>query len=189
MAAKRTQPLALTPPTRPQGPVGAFDQSMKYLLEHHPLAFLRFGLGPQVRILRVLGSSLPSMGREIDGGFLIEADGERAALQVEFHRRHQRREELSLDVAEAQVRLYRRERVPVCSLVFDLYGRRRSGPRCPTNALSTAHGWAVARAASAPRFTIVPPSAPAATSASTCAAFPTRPCSRRRPRPCGPWCR
>ena len=40
----------------------------------------------------------------------------------EFHRRHQSLEELAVDVGEAQIRLYRRERLEVVSLVWDLYG-------------------------------------------------------------------
>ncbi|MEZ4295928.1 MAG: hypothetical protein R3B70_13215 [Polyangiaceae bacterium] len=43
---------------------------------------------------------------------------------MELHRRHQKLDELQVDVAEAQVRLYRREQVPVLSQVWDLYGRR-----------------------------------------------------------------
>src|SRR6185437_8849609 len=38
------------------------------------------------------------------------------------HRRHQSAEDLAVDVAEAQIRLFRRERVRVVSLVWDLYG-------------------------------------------------------------------
>jgi hypothetical protein len=41
---------------------------------------------------------------------------------VEFHRRHQALEELGIDIAEAQIRLFRRERLPVLSQVWDLYG-------------------------------------------------------------------
>jgi hypothetical protein len=44
-------------------------------------------------------------------------------VHIEFHRRHQALEDLAIDVAEAQLRLFRRERLPVVSQVWDLYGR------------------------------------------------------------------
>jgi hypothetical protein len=101
----------------------SFDQSLKYLLQHQPADFLRFGLrDPTVQVLGPLPSDLPSRGRDIDGSYLIERAGMRTAAHLEFHRRHQRLEELAVDVAEAQIRLYRREQLPVLSQVWDLYG-------------------------------------------------------------------
>lgn len=122
---------------------------MKYLLQHHAEAFLRFGLGlpeaaqtgqvktqtdAELTLLKPLASALPSTGREMDGAYLIDlrAAGQsrpqRRAVDIEFSRRHQGHTEMALDIGEAQVRLFRRERVPVCTLVFDLYGRKGRGP-------------------------------------------------------------
>lgn len=101
----------------------SFDQSLKYLLQHQPAAFLRFGLrDPTIQVLGPLPSDLPARGRDIDGSYLIDRGGVRTVAHLEFHRRHQQVEELSIDVAEAQIRLYRRERLPVLSQVWDLYG-------------------------------------------------------------------
>jgi hypothetical protein len=105
--------------------VESFDQSLKYLLQHDPADFIRFGLGdPAVELLGPLPSGLPSRGRDVDGGYLIAHGGRRLVAHIEFHRRHQSLEELAVDVAEAQIRLYRRERLPVLSHVWDLYGQR-----------------------------------------------------------------
>jgi predicted transposase YdaD len=105
--------------------VKSFDQSLKYLLHKEPVDFIRFGLGDgTVQLVEPIPSDLPSRGRDVDGGYRIERGGEELAAHVEFHRRHQKLEDLAVDVAEAQVRLYRRERVPVVSLVWDLYGQR-----------------------------------------------------------------
>jgi hypothetical protein len=101
----------------------SFDQSLKYLLQHEPADFIRFGLrDPTVQILRPVESGLPSRGRDVDGGYAILRGGEAGVAHVEFHRRHESEEDLAVDVAEAQVRLFRRERVKVVSLVWDLYG-------------------------------------------------------------------
>ncbi|MDC3954209.1 hypothetical protein [Polyangium jinanense] len=101
----------------------SFDQSLKYLLQHRPEAFLQFGLGdPTIQVLGPLPSDLPARGRDIDGSYLIVRDGTRTVAHLEFHRRHQGSTELSIDIAEAQIRLYRRERLPVLSQVWDLYG-------------------------------------------------------------------
>ena len=108
----------------------SFDQSLKYLLHHEPADFIRFGLGDTtLRVLAALPSGLPSRGRDVDGSYLIgwpiadsTAVAERAVAHVEFHRRHQSLDELAVDVAEAQFRLYRREGLRVLSLVWDLYG-------------------------------------------------------------------
>lgn len=106
----------------------SFDQSLKYLLQKEPADFIRFGLGDSaVEILGPLPSGLPSRGRDIDGSYLIARGGGRLVAHIEFHRRHQSREELAIDVAEAQIRLFRRERLPVLSLVWDLYGQH-DGP-------------------------------------------------------------
>jgi hypothetical protein len=103
--------------------VESFDQSLKFLLQHDPLDFLRFGLGdPAAQLLSPLPSGLPSRSRDVDGTYLIALGGHKRAAHLEFHRRHQSLEELAIDVAEAQIRLFRRERVPVLSLVWDLYG-------------------------------------------------------------------
>ncbi len=112
----------------------SFDQSLKYLLHHAPAAFIGFGLGePAVRILAAVPTVLPARGRDVDGAYLVarpdapaaEADAAGAdprVVHVEMHRRHQAAEELSADVAEAQIRLFRRERRLVISHVWDLYG-------------------------------------------------------------------
>jgi len=50
------------------------------------------------------------------------ADADKRIVHVELHRRHQSLEDLAVDVAEAQIRLFRRERRLVLSQVWDLYG-------------------------------------------------------------------
>ena len=101
-----------------------FDQSLKYLLHNEPADFIRFGLGDMtVELVEPIPSDLPARGRDVDGGYRVRRDGDELAAHVEFHRRHQKVEELEVDVAEAQVRLFRREAVPVVSQVWDLYGK------------------------------------------------------------------
>src|SRR5262245_58198593 len=106
----------------------SFDQSVKYLLQREPADFLRFGLDtPTLTVVEPLPTNLPSPGRDVDGVYRIEQNGARAIAHVELHRRHQSLDELAIDVAEAQIRLFRRERVEVCSLVWDLYGSANGG--------------------------------------------------------------
>jgi hypothetical protein len=101
----------------------SFDQSLKYLLQLEPADFIRFALSdPAVQVLGPLPSGLPSRGRDVDGSYLIARGDTRLVAHLEFHRRHQSTEELAVDVAEAQIRLFRRERLQVLSLVWDLYG-------------------------------------------------------------------
>src|SRR3954466_3802823 len=91
----------------------SFDQSLKYLLQHEPADFIRFGLGdPTVQVLGPIPSGLPARGRDVDGGYLITrgqggevADEDKRVVHIELHRRHQSIEELGVDVAEAQIRL------------------------------------------------------------------------------------
>lgn len=100
-----------------------FDQSLKYLLQHEPADFVRFGLGdPSAEIVEPLESGLPARSRDVDGSYRVARGGAELVVHVEFHRRHQAREELAVDVAEAQIRLFRRERARVLSQVWDLYG-------------------------------------------------------------------
>ena len=85
-----------------------------------------------MRVLEPVATVLTSRGRDVDGAYLIAAGtappGDRVAeddkrvVHVELHRRHQALEELAIDVAEAQVRLHRRERKLILSHVWDLYG-------------------------------------------------------------------
>ncbi len=142
----------------------SFDQSLKYLLQHEPADFICFGLGdPTIEVLESLPSDLPSRGRDVDGSYAILRDGERQVAHLEFHRRHQSLDELAVDVAEAQIRLYRREALPVLSLVWDLYG----SPDAPVieertlrYGASTRRGGApVASPAESPRGPHDPPSA------------------------------
>ena len=111
----------------------SFDQSLKYLLQHEPAGFIGFGLGaPSVRILSPVPSVLPARGRDIDGAYLIALgdgaedaevpDEDQRLAHIELCRRHQGAKELGVDVAEAQVRLFRREGKLVVSHVWDLYG-------------------------------------------------------------------
>ena len=87
----------------------SFDQSLKYLLEHEPEDFLRFGLnGEPLEALSPVESALPSRGRDVDGSYLFTSRGVQKLAHIEFHRRHQGQDELAIDVAEAQVRLFRR---------------------------------------------------------------------------------
>ncbi len=103
----------------------SFDQSLKYLLQQRPADFVRFALGdPAVRVIGPVASGLPSRSRDIDGAYVIERGGVELVAHFEFHRRHQRAEELAADVGEAQIRLHRREGREVVSLVWDLYGAR-----------------------------------------------------------------
>ncbi len=102
----------------------SFDQSLKHLLQHEPADFIRFGLGdPGAVVVSALPSGLPSRARDVDGDYLVACGDDRIIVHIEFHRRNQTLEELAIDVAEAQIRLFRRERLPVRSLVWDLYGR------------------------------------------------------------------
>ncbi|MEP7120135.1 MAG: hypothetical protein ABJE95_04455 [Byssovorax sp.] len=104
--------------------MGAFDQSLKYLLHHEPADFIRFALGdPRVTVVSALPSSIPAQGRDVDGVYLIARGNNRVVVHIEFHRRHQSLPELGTDVAEAQIRLFRREGLPVLSQIWDLYGR------------------------------------------------------------------
>jgi hypothetical protein len=111
----------------------SFDQSLKYLLHHEPAEFIRFGLGESaIQVLEPVPSGLPARGRDVDGAYLIArgtpeqsgevADADKRVVHIELHRRHQGLDELAVDVAEAQIRLFRRERRLVISQVWDLYG-------------------------------------------------------------------
>lgn len=104
--------------------MNSFDQSLKYLLGREPTGFIQFGLqGDTVEVMRPVESALPSRGRDVDGGYLFTSGGAVRVTHIEFQRRHQRQRDLAIDVAEAQVRLFRREKVEVISFVWDLYGR------------------------------------------------------------------
>lgn len=106
------------------GAMESFDQSLKYLLHHEPADFIRFALGdPRVAVLSALPSSLPARARDVDGVYLIARGTDQIVVHVEFHRRHQALAELGTDVAEAQIRLFRREGRPVLSQIWDLYGQ------------------------------------------------------------------
>ncbi|MBK9262316.1 MAG: hypothetical protein IPM54_21235 [Polyangiaceae bacterium] len=101
----------------------SFDHSLKYLLHQEPADFLRFGFGDDaVVIVAPSESALPSRGRDVDGSYLVYRHGKQMVAHVEFHRRHQSTKDLAVDVAEAQIRLYRREECLVESHVWDLYG-------------------------------------------------------------------
>src|SRR4051812_26844210 len=107
--------------------VETFDDSLKYLVAQCPADFISFGLGNRsVQVLQSVPVALPSRSRDVDGGYLIALAQQRYVAHLEYHRRHQSLEELAVDIAEAQIRLYRREGVPVLSHVWDLYGHRRS---------------------------------------------------------------
>src|SRR5262249_23664133 len=109
----------------------SFDQSLKYLLQHAPADFIGFALGDAgVRVLEPVPTVLPSRGRDVDGAYLIARGGapkevaakDKRVAHIELHRRHQALLDLAVDVAEAQIRLFRRERRLVVSHVWDLYG-------------------------------------------------------------------
>lgn len=117
----------------------SFDHALKYLLAHEPAAFVRFALRAPVEVLEAVPTALPSRGRDVDGGHRVRVGGEERVAHTEFHRRHQSREELAVDVAEAQIRFYRRERVRVLSMVWDLYGDR-GAPVHSTSAFEYAEG-------------------------------------------------
>ncbi|HRI67083.1 MAG TPA: hypothetical protein PK156_22715 [Polyangium sp.] len=104
----------------------SFDESLKYLLHEEPADFLRFAFAdPTLTLVEPCETGLPSRNRDIDGSYVVVRNGVKIIAHVEFHRRHQNMVELAIDVAEAQIRLYRRERCPVVSHVWDLYGNRR----------------------------------------------------------------
>lgn len=109
--------------------MNSFDQALKFLAQHNPRDFIRFALGdPNVDILKPLPTGLPARRRDVDGCYLISSgaacDDEPRVAHLEFHRRNQSLDELAIDVTEAQIRLFRRERKRVTSLVWDLYGKR-----------------------------------------------------------------
>lgn len=109
----------------PRPSMESFDESLKYLLHEEPADFLRFGFAdPNIEIVAPSETDLPSRGRDVDGSYLVLRHGQKMVAHIEFHRRHQGLEELAIDVAEAQIRLYRRERCEVVSHVWDLYGER-----------------------------------------------------------------
>ncbi len=101
----------------------SFDRSLRHLLSTAPAEVLGFGQGQTVLIYRTVETTLRARRRDVDGCYLVGLSGRRVILHVEFHRRHQSLEDLASDVAEAQLRLYRREKLPVLSQVWDLYGR------------------------------------------------------------------
>lgn len=102
--------------------MGIFDQSLKLLLHEQPADFIGFALGQPVRVLRPLELPLPARGRELDGGYVVALPGQDTAVQIEFTRRHLSPMELALEVGEAQLRLFRREGLPVLPQLWDLYG-------------------------------------------------------------------
>ncbi len=110
----------------------SFDESLKFLLHQEPADFLRFGFAdPDLTILEPCETDLPSRDRDIDGSYFVVREGVKMVAHVEFHRRHQSVEELAIDVAEAQIRLYRRERCLVVTHVWDLYGDRAASLMAP----------------------------------------------------------
>src|SRR5262249_39262765 len=65
--------LASPCPGPPERTMESFDQSLKYLLQHETAAFLRFGSGdPTITLIGPVPCDLPSRGRDVDGGYLIE---------------------------------------------------------------------------------------------------------------------
>lgn len=105
----------------------AHDPSLKYLLAQDPAGFLSFGLAcPTLKVLRPVEGDLPHRDRDVDGGYLVEREGALQVAHVEFYRMHRSLAEVALDIGDAQLRLFRREQVPVCSLLWDLYGSRKA---------------------------------------------------------------
>src|SRR5262249_53811666 len=89
--------------------------------------FIRFGMGdPSIEVLKPAEAALPARpakNRDVDGGYRFRCGEELLIGHVEFHRRHQSRKDLALDVGEAQIRFHRREGLRVVSFVWDLYGK------------------------------------------------------------------
>jgi hypothetical protein len=105
----------------------SFDHAVKYLLQHEPAGFLSFAFADRsVRVVEAVPSVLPARGRDIDGAYVIASgdllDDAQYLAHVELYRRHQSVKELGTDVAEAQVRLFRREGKLVVTHLWDLYG-------------------------------------------------------------------
>ncbi len=101
----------------------SFDSWVKCLVQEKPGDFIAFGLGlPQVEVIRPESTALPSRARAVDDIYRIRVGDRLFISHLEYHRRHQAKDELAFDVAEAQVRIFRREKTPVLSQVWDLYG-------------------------------------------------------------------
>ena len=90
--------------------LASHDKSLKYLLSQEPAEFIGFGRGDSVRVLRPVEGDLPARDRLVDGGY----------------RRHENLLDVALDIAEAQVRFHRKERAPVYTHLWDLYGSRQA---------------------------------------------------------------
>ncbi len=103
------------------------DRSLKFLVADDPTGFILFGLRPRtLLVLRPVETDLPSRDRVVDGSYLVERDGVPQVIHIEFFRMHQGLLDLALDIGEAQVRIHRKERVPVYSLLWDLYGAAKA---------------------------------------------------------------
>ncbi|HMY21940.1 MAG TPA: hypothetical protein PKA58_36700, partial [Polyangium sp.] len=105
----------------------SFDESLKFLIHDEPEDFFRFGFAdPTVTVVRPCEVDLPSRDRDIDASYLILRNGRKEVGHVEFHRKHEKLRALAIDIADAQVRLFRREECHVVTHVWDLYGSRKT---------------------------------------------------------------
>ena len=96
-------------------------------LAQEPGSFIRFGFpSAPVHVLRPVEIDLPVRNRVVDGGYLVEGDTRRQVIHVEFFRRHQDLSEVAFEVGQAQLRLHRRELLPVMTLLWDLYGNKQA---------------------------------------------------------------
>src|SRR5579883_452284 len=103
------------------------DRSLKHLLAQGAQDFIRFALrSEKVQVIKAVELDLAARDLTCDGGYLIDRDGAAMVGHIEFLRRHQGRREVALDIGETQLRLCRREGLPVVSMAWDLYGSRRA---------------------------------------------------------------
>src|ERR1700694_5151597 len=89
---RRTQKTTSPPRKGPSrdNRVGAFDLSVRFLLQDRPQDFISFGLGSvPVQVLSPISEALPALGRHMDGGYLalLGHPGPMAAVHVELFRR------------------------------------------------------------------------------------------------------
>jgi hypothetical protein len=103
------------------------DRSLKYLLAQDPASFIQFGFpAAATQVLRPIEIDQPVRHRVVDGGYLAQGAAGRQVIHIEFLRRHQSLAEAAFEVGQAQLRLHWREKVPVVTLLWDLYGSKHA---------------------------------------------------------------
>jgi hypothetical protein len=118
--------------------MGQFDQHLKWMTSQEPAGFLRWltGLLPLGATVTLVDATIPteivSTARYADLVLLVEVDGERFLLHLDFQ--YRQAEEPGKDMGERVTgygwRLYEREHLPVESVVLLLKPARKV-PRPP----------------------------------------------------------